>query len=676
MNPDVSRYSPASGAIVTILENTCIVPENSDFIGWLCGATNVKDGETFTLNANTTCTAQYREYPFSVTVSVSSGNIFDFSIGASGTFYVDCGEGGSLYNAIEGNKIGGGYTYCQYTSVGTKTIRFGGVATKYNGYSVIEFYGTSKISSVSGSLSALFPQLGNSIPKFAATFRYASGLKSIPSTLFSGYTNGVSGMFESTFAQSGLTSLPEGLFSSFTTGADGMFLQTFSGCTWLTSIPSNLFANITTGGKEMFLQTFSGCTGLTSLPSDLFSGFTMGAQNMFYRTFYGCTKLTSLPDGLFANITVGADYMFNQTFSGCTKLSGYIPPTMFAGLIAKGSPNYSDFMTNMFQNTGLALTCTPYVGMSQYITGYESYWSGKVSCAPAPETSLCALGEYLPKNSSVCIECPRDQYCVGGTYTFDKKIDQGNIMCPGDLRAPQGMSRATQCGRRMNFTLDDGLYVYMHGEKKTDMAVNIDMDMDGTAEYFGNMTTVRVPMNIDFANKPNHNKWVFELYDDFVNSAGKTIKAGTYYVYDDSMTYDFTKIPVNEQPNGYSKIANGTCVGANNQTVQCSDVYSDLNNNEWKVPYSIGTVYGTSLCSSTAGGYISASATPDESSSGEYCWCKATGFIPTGDTVKLLPSEQTPWVSLGEVSSCSTTCAFRCRPQISDTYKQLLFGQN
>jgi len=409
------------------------------FAGWAVSGTNDIVGTPFTwnYNGNKTLTAQWVETKFSIgTTSISSGETFIFKMSAQGTFYVDCGDGGILSgsaNDVSGMTITRNNTNqavytCTYATAGAKTLHFSGTATNYNtstSIAAIQFYITNtnaaKIKSVSGDMSAVFPYISANAasgaqPRFYYTFEGATNLTDISGTLFSQYTTGASYMFSNTFRDcTSLTTIPSGLFSGITTGADWMFFGTFQGCKSLTTIPSGLFSNITTGASYMFNGTFWGCkslttipsglfsnittgasymfqgtfmncTSLTTIPSGLFSGITTGASGMFYGTFNSCTSLTTIPSGLFSNITTGATYMFNYTFSGCTNLSGYIPPSTFAGLIANGSPTAYSMWDSTFTSTKLATSCPD--GLTQYITGYESYWYNKVSCNPPPTEPL------------------------------------------------------------------------------------------------------------------------------------------------------------------------------------------------------------------------------------------------------------------------------------------------
>ena len=297
---------------------------------------------------------------FSVTTTSDATSI-DFVLSAVGTFYVDCGEDGTLLGTGVSGKIilredtaVYGYT-CSYSSASEHTIKFGGSATGYNtGTSIaaISFGNTTngtqlKIASVSGSLSTLFPQFGfndGEFPRFYRTFRGAKNLTSIPTELFNG---------------------------------------------------GNL-----TGGSYMFFSTFYSCSGLLEIPQELFSSITNGAQNMFRSTFYKCDGLTSIPGNLFSKITSVAQNMFYQTFKNCVNLSGYIPPTTFAGLIMSDITKNTNMWQDTFAGTNLATQCSSY-GLPQYETGYEgstnsTTWNTIVSCG-------CAGGQYI--NNNGCSAC-------------------------------------------------------------------------------------------------------------------------------------------------------------------------------------------------------------------------------------------------------------------------------
>jgi hypothetical protein len=320
------------------------------------------------------------DYPFSVTTSsISSGGTFQFSLSAQGNFYVDCGTGGTLSSddSTANRMISGGtikktdktnYTFkCTYSSAGTKTIRFGGTATNYNTdtyTAAISFYpnysaanSAALITSISGNLSTIFPIYDvttyGKYPTFYGTFHGGTGLISIPGTLFSGYTS----------------------------AGGNMFNGTFSGCSSITSIPNELFSNITTiYGFETFNSTFAG-TGITSLPTHLFSNITT---------------------------MIDAGRPFGWTFSECPNLRGYVPPTLFAGLIANGSPKVYHTMEAAFGCGSIDTSCPS--GTVQYITGYESDWCGgeSVSCLESISLNWYDGNTQLSGGASSCT--------LGGTF--------------------------------------------------------------------------------------------------------------------------------------------------------------------------------------------------------------------------------------------------------------------
>ncbi len=217
----------------------------------------------------------------------------------------------------------------------------------------------------------------------------------IPPTLFSGITGSPrTNMFYQTFDEcTGLTgTIPGNLFGGVVGApADGMFYATFYKCTGLTgSIPGTLFSGLSGApATDMFRSTFNQCSNLIgSIPGDLFAGVVgKPANTMFRGTFQACSKLTGpIPGNLFAGI-IGkpAAHMFYYTFDNCTNLGKdtiggtsmyYIPPELFAGIDKTTTATYQ--MNGVFNSTGLLTTCP--AGTSQYITGFESYFSGKKSC--------------------------------------------------------------------------------------------------------------------------------------------------------------------------------------------------------------------------------------------------------------------------------------------------------
>lgn len=398
------------------------------------------------------------------TTNIAVNDEFGFYMSAAGTFYVDCGDGGVLSgDGVVGDTITRTGTVealykCTYSTAGIKTIRFSGLATEY--YSrwdkaAIRFGNASDgadnatpglVAGILGSIGQIFPTLGQSDvlrPTFAYSFA-RTNIVNIPANLLSGVTSSKYVMFFHTFdGCTSLTAIPSELFGNITTGADDMFDYTFAHCSSLVSIPENLFSSIATGAEWMFNSTFLGCSSLTTIPENLFGNITTGAAWMFRQTFLGCTSITSIPANLFGNITTAADSMFDDVFFGCTHLSGYIPPSAFAGLIANGAPYESGMWDAAFTNTNLATTCPS--GTVQYITGYENYWDGAVSCIETcagggtelRTSSGLAFPLYGEKvtTPSLNLKFSNDAICyvplingVGGHGTLNVKMPDGTVL--------------------------------------------------------------------------------------------------------------------------------------------------------------------------------------------------------------------------------------------------------
>ena len=356
------------------------------------------------------------ENPAFTVTTTSDTTSLTFSLAAKGTFYVECGDDGTLTGSgVSGTQIirsgvGSSSYTCTWETAGAHTIRFGGVASEYGSESSIAFWRSSNgtqanIASITGSLSSIFPQLGTGtgeLPLFTNTFKGCTNLTSIPATLFENITDGTQNMFSSTF----------------------------EGCTGLASIPVGLFGDFETGAQNMFANTFNGCTSLTTIPSGLFGDISSGETSLFYGTFKNCTGITAIPADLFSNITSAANFMFSETFNGCTLLSGYIPPTTFAGLIANSSPTATDMWLNTFNATNVATSCSSFTDMRQYITNYETEWNGKVSCEELP--NKCKGATYYDENNvnadaNGCVACPTGY--TDNTTDAKESINQCEINC-------------------------------------------------------------------------------------------------------------------------------------------------------------------------------------------------------------------------------------------------------
>ena len=418
------------------------------------------------------------------------GIVIRFDMSAMGTFYVDCGSGGTLGGTGASGKTitrsdtnNATYT-CTYSTNGYKTIRFGGIAAMGAPYAndtaaTASAIGFSKMATflyeISGSLGALFPSRGTAStqqPHFRETFKSCSRLTTISSDLFSGVTGATSHQFYETFyGCSGLKSIPSGLFNDISGApAQYMFYGTFHNCTGLTgSIPENLFSGISGAPAEsMFAYTFSECPGLTgSIPGNLFSGISGApANNMFLDTFARCFGLTgaisanlfsgisgapaegmfdgtfrackgltgSIPGNLFSGISgAPAERMFSDTFGGCEGLTGSIPGNLFSGI--SGAP-----AEGMFNGT-FAVT-----GITGSIPGnLFGNLSGEGADSMFQETfySCSNLSGYIPKSIFENITSPGE---YGTYYMFEETNLYTECPC-GSVSAETGWGESLVDGR-------------------------------------------------------------------------------------------------------------------------------------------------------------------------------------------------------------------------------------
>ena len=202
------------------------------------------------------------ESEFYITTTPDASN-FGFKISASGTYYVDWGDGSEVQEIVKTDTNENYYGH-SYPGAGEYTIGISGQATDYNNdtfVSAIRFADNTNIAEISGSLGEVFSTLSD--------------------------------------------------------GSQPSFYQAFYNCTNLVSIPESLFTGVTGAPvSNMFGWTFRNCNSLTSIPAGLFAGIQGApAINAFNSIFYDCSSLTSIPAGLFAGITGSpAEGMFGAAF--------------------------------------------------------------------------------------------------------------------------------------------------------------------------------------------------------------------------------------------------------------------------------------------------------------------------------------------------------------------------
>ena len=104
---------------------------------------------------------------------------------------------------------------------------------------------------------------------------------------------------------------------------------------------------------------------------------------------------------------------------------------------------------------------------------------------------------------------------------------------------------------------------------------------------------------------------------------------------------------------------------SNTSEHSCSSdmAYKELQKYEWKIKFDHGYVYGMSGCS-TIGGTSGYTGNPVfTNDTGQYCWCKATGYKAINSDVIKTTKYTLPWVfayEYGSHNSCASLCALAC----------------
>lgn len=147
-------------------------------------------------------------------------------------------------------------------------------------------------------------------------------------------------------------------------------------------------------------------------------------------------------------------------------------------------------------------------------------YSGTVRMVPVYVDTVfdCERGYYLPKLTEECTRCTENHYCPGGQYNYSDTLDVGITACPSGTFARAGMWEAAQCGRKLHV---GDVVLYLRSMRKTAPALYFDLDRDGVADYFANMTPVDVAMNSDTNKKlkVSYGNNLFSVYDDSIDDS-------------------------------------------------------------------------------------------------------------------------------------------------------------
>ena len=144
-------------------------------------------------------------------------------------------------------------------------------------------------------------------------------------------------------------------------------------------------------------------------------------------------------------------------------------------------------------------------------------YQGEFVMVPIYEDTIynCGAGYYLPKLSENCVLCRENSYCPGGDYTYSESDDTGISTCPDGTFAPNGMWELAQCGRKLH--IGDAV-LFLRASKQTEHALHIDINADGVADYYANLTTIDTPMSKDTDKKLKIkiDDVIYSAYDDTI----------------------------------------------------------------------------------------------------------------------------------------------------------------
>ena len=144
-------------------------------------------------------------------------------------------------------------------------------------------------------------------------------------------------------------------------------------------------------------------------------------------------------------------------------------------------------------------------------------------CELDPDVTLvsCPAGQYgipdseVGANNEHCADCPQNHYCPGVEFIIPTDQEHGKFQCPTGMVSPVGTKEIGSCGRVLHIGENA---LYLRSVRKTTPSLNVDVDLDGVADFFGNVVTTNVPMTNGTSRhlKLQYNNQVYYVYDDTV----------------------------------------------------------------------------------------------------------------------------------------------------------------
>ncbi len=143
-----------------------------------------------------------------------------------------------------------------------------------------------------------------------------------------------------------------------------------------------------------------------------------------------------------------------------------------------------EFNPNYFQGIDFDVTNISNIQMNNICA---ANFPSEIFAIYEPNIHNCTTGYYLPANVDECTICPKNNYCVGGTYTFNETLTQGIEQCENGYFAPTG---SAVCYPHILHI--DNNNVYLKSDKTTTPSLNIKI---GDDIFYANMTTIPTTIN-------------------------------------------------------------------------------------------------------------------------------------------------------------------------------------
>ena len=336
--------------------------------------------------------------------------------------------------------------------------------------------------------------------------------------------------------------------------------------------------------------------------------------------------------------------------------------------------------------TGGAGTCTVDV-----LGVYDNNATANTIATWALNDYDCGAGQYLDEDTLACITCPAGSYCPGGTYTVENASDGENSCPTGYTQSDAGASANTECYTNCKVsdiahaTAVTGNDYYGTG---TDTCTATDCDLgyhvDGDLEFYEKTPLVPVDHK-DFYYSGAYLNAFGEFYSDSFSEAELTENNTWANKMGDDIVYGRASCQPQRHNEDLQQILKEYAAQVENGTMTLEEYQSAVASVtdpgaakfmaealKWSLVISSGNVTNENLNEAFARlilmseeYYIIFDKVFDvdysTNSSGKYCYCQLTDFVPAGGDKQ--PIVSAPWVEkydFDSAESCAYTCAHFC----------------